>query len=173
MNFLNIFYFYIPLKLIYSFLLKIMEIIPENNTITISTGNTKFLGNIESSESSEYIESIDSVGSTQPNTKLLSIQDSLLNDSRITPTGNGNPMSKPYCTQPTSGQKLWASVLLGFLFALISSPVAYNITSKVTSSTIGLSLMDNPNLKTVHYPNFVGLLIHTLIFIVIVRIILW
>lgn len=120
----------------------------------------------------------------------LSIQDSLLNDSRITPTGNGNPMGNPYCTQPTSGQKWWAAVLLGFLFALISSPPAYNITSQVTSSTIGISLIDGsvPNNLTDSQtfnlpmtsqedtgckPNFVGLLIHTLIFIVIVRIILW
>lgn len=97
----------------------------------------------------------------------LSIQESLLNDSRITPTGNGNPNSKPYCTQPTSGQKWWAAVLLGFLFAIISSPAAYYVTSNITTSLGGVSLMDGSG------PNFVGLLIHTLIFIIIVRIILW
>lgn len=129
-----------------------MEILPDTNSNTplTPTGNT---GSNSMNDTS--------IPST------LSIQDSLLNDSRITPTGNGNPMSKPYCTQPTSGQKWWAAVLLGFLFALISSPAAYNITSQVTSSTLGITLMDGAG------PNFVGLLIHTLIFIVIVRIILW
>lgn len=108
----------------------------------------------------------------------LNVTDSLLNDSRITPTGNGNPNNKPYCTQPTSGQKWWAAVLLGFVFALISSPAAYYVTSKVTTSLGGITLMDGtgpidpmgvPGFK----PNFVGLLIHTLIFIIIIRIILW
>lgn len=97
----------------------------------------------------------------------LNIQESLLNDSRITPSGNGNATSKPYCTQPTSGQKWWAAVLLGFVFALISSPAAYYVTSQVTTSLGGISLIDGKG------PNFVGLLIHTLIFIIIVRIILW
>jgi hypothetical protein len=106
----------------------------------------------------------------------LSIQDSLLNDSRITPVGNGNPESKPYCTQPTGGQKWWAAVLLGFIFALISSPAAYSVTNKIATSTIGVSLIETTTTQGVpvfYLPNFIGLLIHTLIFIVIVRIILW
>lgn len=99
-----------------------------------------------------------------------SIQDALLNDSRITPTGNGNQSSKPYCTQPTSGQKWWASVLLGFIFALISSPAAYNITSLITKNTIGLS---SENFQSFYLPTLLGLIIHTIIFIIVVRIILW
>jgi hypothetical protein len=97
----------------------------------------------------------------------LSLQESLLNNSRITPTGNGDPDSKPYCTEPTSGQKWWAAVLLGLIFALISSPAAYYITSTVTTSLGGIPLMYGAG------PNFAGLVIHTLIFIVIVRVILW
>lgn len=150
---------------------------PLDSNITIApTGNTGS-SNVTSSSGNDDISPDNTRKiSTEP---TLSIQDTLLNDSRITPTGNGNPMGKPYCTQPTSGQKWWAAVLLGFLFALISSPAAYNITSQVTSSTIGISLMDGPgpnNLsgsQAFYLPNFVGLLIHTLIFIVIVRIILW
>ena len=97
----------------------------------------------------------------------LTTQETLLNDSRITPTGNGNPSSKPYCTQPTSAHKWWAAVLLGFIFALVSSPAAYYASSKITTSLGGITTMQGPG------PNFVGLLIHTLIFIIIVRIILW
>ena len=107
---------------------------------------------------------------------IISIQDALLNDSRITPGGNGNPESKPYCTQPTSGQKWWAAVLLGFIFALISSPAAYSVTNKISTSTIGVSLVETTTSQGVpifYLPNFIGLLIHTLIFIIIVRIILW
>lgn len=97
----------------------------------------------------------------------LSHPESILNDSRISPVSNGNPNSRPFCNQPTSGQKWWASVLLGFIFALISSPAAYYVTSKITTSLGGIALADGPG------PNFAGLLVHTLIFIVIVRIILW
>ena len=97
----------------------------------------------------------------------ISFRESLLNDSRITPTGNGSPSSKPYCTQPNSGHKWWASILLGFIFAIVSSPAAYYVSSKVTTSLGGISTTDGPG------PNFVGLLIHTLVFIIIIRIILW
>lgn len=97
----------------------------------------------------------------------LTFQESILNDSRISPTGNGSLESKPVCTPPTNAHKWWASVLLGFVFALVSSPAAYYISSKVTTSLGGLATTEGPG------PNFVGLLIHTLIFILIVRIILW
>jgi len=52
----------------------------------------------------------------------LTIQGSILNDSSIIPAIS-------YCTQPTSNQKLWAAFLLGFIFAIMSSPIAYYITS--------------------------------------------
>lgn len=98
---------------------------------------------------------------------ILTIQDSLLNDSRITPAGNGNLDSKPICTSPTNTQKWWAAVLVGFIYALISSPTAFYMTSTVTTSLGGLATTEGQG------ATFSGLLIHTLIFIVIIRIILW
>lgn len=95
----------------------------------------------------------------------LSPQESLLNDSRITPTGNGN--DRPCCIQPSNGQKWWAAVLIGLVFALISSPVAYILTSRVSRQFSDIALMIGPG------PNFYGLLIHTLIFIAVIRVILW
>jgi hypothetical protein len=97
----------------------------------------------------------------------LTIQESLLNDSRITPDGNGHRPSSLSSTQPTSGQKWWAAVLLGFIFAIISSPAAYYTTSTITTSLGGISLTEGQG------PNFAGLLIHTIVFIIIVRLILW
>lgn len=91
----------------------------------------------------------------------LSFQESILNDSRLTPVGNGDPFNRNYTTQPTSGQKWWASVLLGFVFALISSPPAYYLTSSIT------------NTKVIPEINVRGLLLHTIIFIIVIRIILW
>ena len=123
----------------------------------------------------------------------IGLIESLLVDSRITPTGNGaiaesdisvlpplptlptlpdtsiNPVNpvNPVNSQVTSGQKWWAAVILGFIFFLISSPVAYNITSQITLSTVGTPLMYGTG------PTLAGLLFHTLIFVLIVRLILW
>lgn len=97
----------------------------------------------------------------------MDLPETLLNDSRISPSGSGSLDEAPNCTKPTSGQKWWASVLLGFIFAIISSPAAYYVTSKVTTSLGGMALTVGPG------PNLVGLLIHTIIFILIIRIILW
>jgi hypothetical protein len=85
----------------------------------------------------------------------------------MTPTGNGNPASKPYSTQPTGGHKWWAAVILGFVFALLSSPPAYNLTSKVTNIVSGVNTMEGTG------PNVRGLILHTILFILIIRIILW
>lgn len=91
----------------------------------------------------------------------------LLNDSRIAPTGNGNRDTGPNTVPPTSGQKWWAAVLLGLVFAIISSPVAYNITNYFVVSSGGAAIYAGQG------PTLAGLVIHTLIFILIVRLILW
>jgi hypothetical protein len=107
-------------------------------------------------------DKIDPEDSCDSLASALSFIDSLLNNSRITPTGNGNLSGKPFCTQPTGGQKWWAAVILGFIFALISSPTAYNITSSV-----GIKTTEGKG------PTLSGLLVHTIIFIIVMRIILW
>ena len=106
---------------------------------------------------------------SNPNADITALTgpETILNDSRMSPAGNGNASAKLYTTQPTSGQKWWAAVLLGFIFAIISSPAAYMITSKATTSLGGAALTEGSG------PTFAGLLIHTIIFIIIVRIILW
>lgn len=99
----------------------------------------------------------------------LTIQENLLNDSRITTVGNGNKNQTTfYSTPPTSGQKWWAAVILGFLFAIISSPVAYNISYSAISNV-------NDHIELMHGtgPNVFGLILQTIIFIIIIRIILW
>ena len=93
----------------------------------------------------------------------LSIQEKILNNSRITPVGNGNKLdSEMLNTPPSGGQKWWAAVILGFVFALVSSPVAYAVTDNVLNTK---SKIKNESLSK--------LTLHTIIFIFIVRIILW
>lgn len=99
------------------------------------------------------------------------LHEKLLIDSRISPIGSGVIEDKPNCTVPTSGQKWWAAIILGVLFALISSPPAYAITSKISTTLGGMPLYT----FTDTYPGqtLLALFIHTLIFILIVRILLW
>lgn len=99
------------------------------------------------------------------------LHERLLTDSRISPVGSGTLEDKPNCTVPTSGQKWWAAIILGVLFALLSSPPAYAITSKISTTLGGMPLYT----FTDTYPGqtILALFIHTLIFILIVRILLW
>lgn len=140
------------------------DLIPLLDDIIFHNGNSS---NLSDSDISNLDLSTPELSSSKLSDSDLTLQESLLNNSRITPTGNGDPNGKPYCTEPTSGQKWWAAVLLGLIFALISSPAAYYITSSVTTSLGGIPLMYGAG------PNFAGLVVHTLIFIVIVRVILW
>ena len=66
----------------------------------------------------------------------------------------------------TNTQKWCAAILLGLIFAIISSPAAYALSSSFTKSFSSISLSHGG-------PNLLGLLIHTIIFILIVRLILW
>lgn len=92
---------------------------------------------------------------------------SLLLDSRISPSGNGTRDGIDTCYIPTSGQKWWAAVILGFVFALISSPPAYEITSYITQYAVSTPTINGKG------PSLFGLTIHTILYIIIVRIILW
>lgn len=69
---------------------------------------------------------------------------------------------------PTSGQKWWASLLLGMLFVIVSSGLMYSITSgllyKFTGSRVTYTSSSHITLP--------GILIHGVIFILLVRIIM-
>ena len=66
----------------------------------------------------------------------------------------------------TNTQKLMVSVISALLFALISSPFLYKFVNKVTSG-LGLSIADSNGC-----PNNYGLLVHTIVFGIIVRLIM-
>lgn len=117
----------------------------------------------ESTSSEKSIISGHSQTETSPN-NTIGIQDQLLSDNIIEPMNNGSDDNNMV---PTSAQKWWASIVIGFIFGIISSPGAYYISSMITTSLGGIELTNGRG------PNIVGLLIHTIIFILIVRIILW
>ena len=79
------------------------------------------------------------------------------------PTSEINPRS----LTTTSGQKWWVAVIVGFIFFILASPSLFKLTNKL--------------LKTIYLPNsysngsttLFGLFLHMLIFIIIIRFILW
>lgn len=87
-------------------------------------------------------------------------------NSRFTQMSDGSGKEQE-AVKPTSGQKWWASVLLGFVFAIISSPSLYGLTN-MSSNALG-----GPKTNQKSGATLFGLILHTIIFILIVRIILW
>lgn len=74
-------------------------------------------------------------------------------------SGGNNDCSKPY----TSKDKWIISLIGGLLFLLIASPFLYEAVNSLTSS-FGLVISDRDGC-----PNLTGIVLHTCIFIVIVR----
>lgn len=87
-----------------------------------------------------------------------------INNSRISPKSNGNP-DTVVTGKLSSMQKWWIAIITGVIFAIIGSAPAYDLTSTVSQALGGMKLGPGPNLA--------GLLLHTLIFIAVIRLILW
>lgn len=90
----------------------------------------------------------------------MEFQDRIINDSKITPSGNGNLERNMSCVAPTYSQKWWVAVMMGMLFFILSSPVIYSGYNKVFKrEKVKISLG--------------VLLINSLLFTMIVRFLLW
>lgn len=89
--------------------------------------------------------------------------DSHISDSDSCDSDSLISESDEYEESPTSKDKWMAAFTAGVLFALISSPLAYYITSSITVGLGGIALTVGPG------PTFAGLLLHTIIFILIIR----
>lgn len=61
----------------------------------------------------------------------------------------------------TNAQKWWFAIVAGLLFALISSPFVYGITNSFLGKT-----------TTVGGPTFWGILLHTIVYILLLRLLL-
>lgn len=73
-------------------------------------------------------------------------------------------METQQCHAPYTSKDKWiVAIMSGLLFLLIASPFLYSAVSSVTSS-FGV-----PTATVSGSPNLLGLLIHALIFVVIVR----
>jgi len=78
--------------------------------------------------------------------------------------GNGGKNIMPENTM-TNTQKWVAAIFLGLLFAIISSPAMYSITSLIAK--------EGTLYKSAGGATMLGLLVHTIVFILIVRLIMW
>ena len=69
----------------------------------------------------------------------------------------------------TNGQKWLAALIAAILFAIISSKVVYQLTNSLFVSIFG------PKAATwgVNGPTMFGLILHTVVFLLLVRLLLW
>jgi len=104
---------------------------------------------------------------------FITFNEILLNDSRITPKGNGNSNARPICIQPTTIHKWWASIFLGLIFAILNSPPAYYLSNKLVDNINKMIFPQYLLIDNIKYKNIIILILHTIVFILIIRIILW
>ena len=99
---------------------------------------------------------------------------SLLHDlDKSLPTGLITESIIPECGGEASDDgissetKWFVSILFGILFFVLSSPLAYAITDKAITSFGGISYLTSMDI------NISGLLVHSIIFMLVIRVILW
>ncbi len=73
----------------------------------------------------------------------------------------------PRKLQATNGQKWWMAVIIGFLFFILASPSLFKASNKL------FKMIRFPGSYTGGMTTLFGLFIHMLVFILIIRIILW
>jgi len=87
--------------------------------------------------------------------------DKLLSHSRFSQMNDGSGETTVPEVPPTSGQKWWASILFGIIFGILSSPSAYNVTGAILGYPCVMNF------------NFSLWILHVIIFILVIRLILW
>lgn len=87
---------------------------------------------------------------------------------------NVDPSSSPttpirsFLPSVTNSMKWWLAIFLGILFFLIAFGGTYNLTNSIWTG-IGLPSF----LKAPGCPNTTGVLIHAIVFVLLIRLILW
>ena len=74
---------------------------------------------------------------------------------------NGVFVSKEQQNELSNAQKWWVSIATGLLFALISSPFMYQVTNSIFGKT-----------TTQGGPTLWGLILHTIVFTLLVRLLM-
>jgi hypothetical protein len=76
-------------------------------------------------------------------------------------------MATVICDKPYSSSDKWtASFMLGILFLLVSSPFAYSLTNSIAKGA-GFVMADSQGC-----PNLAGMILHTILFILLLRLML-
>lgn len=72
-----------------------------------------------------------------------------------------------FYNETSSNRKLLIAIIFGLIFAILSSPIVYQITNYISLKLGGVETTIGQG------PTIIGLIIQTLIFIIVIRIILW
>lgn len=110
--------------------------------------------------------------------------DDIIIDSRLTQSKNGAIRNSETINnsntdnKPTSEQKWWVSLLLGLLFAFISSPLFYHFTNAISNMIFGECIILYEECLIENYGviggvTLLGIIIHTIIFSLLIRFLLW
>jgi|694.fasta_scaffold01802_20 hypothetical protein len=74
-------------------------------------------------------------------------------------------MPTRYPEKPNSEKKWSISMYSGLLFFILASPVLFRLVNKLTMNLGNINILNEDG-----YPNVVGLMLHSIVFILIVRI---
>jgi hypothetical protein len=101
--------------------------------------------------------------SLKPNDKPSKVNEV---DVSVDPLDIKNQDSSSTCECVTSNQKWLIAIILGIIFLIVSIPIIYNLTNTLLSK-INIHTTNKKGLPTPF-----GLVLHTLIFIIIVRVLM-
>lgn len=74
----------------------------------------------------------------------------------------------PKCSsneKPDSDKKWSISMYSGLLFFIVASPVLFRLVNKLTMQLASVNILNEDG-----YPNLIGLMLHSIVFVLIVRI---
>ena len=149
------------------------NIINHSRLSTSLSGNIEFKNKIENNNIQNKLE--EDINNSNPNSPPNPDDENPPNsdDSHE----NKNNLSKKdiqdiknaqyFYNETSSNRKLLIAIIFGLIFAILSSPVVYQITNYISMKLGGVETTIGQG------PTIIGLIIQTLIFIIVIRIILW
>jgi len=142
----------------------------KNDTISHIFDTTNLSGS-ENSETSENLETLVDLENETEQTEIenfpgreLTLLENLLEDSRLPGIHNGSVIMKPINSQPNNDQKWLFALILGLLFVILAAAPSYLLSQRIYYEFSDHYFPTTP---------LWAVCIHGIIFILIIRLILW
>jgi hypothetical protein len=150
------------------------NIINHSRLSTSLSGNIEFKNKMENNNIQNKLE--EDINNPNPNSPSNPDDVNPSNPDDDSPENKNNLSKKDiqdiknaqyFYNEPSSNRKLLIAIIFGLIFAILSSPVVYQITNYISMKLGGVETTIGQG------PTIIGLIIQTLIFIIVIRIILW